>query len=108
MYGNGIDEDVATALIQLFEKPESNIGLAWYVDNHDDGELIHAKIYELGDKFQVDGLCDLALERALGDRTLTFDVKSRRDAVKYLMDGRINERDEKSSYMESLMHCRMI
>jgi len=87
-------------LLDLFESPGSMLGQPWYTDKHDDGELMHAKVWVLGDSFQVDGLRELALKNAFGNHKLTFDSQSRRDAVAYLMDDRVNELEQKNVYMQ--------
>jgi hypothetical protein len=60
-------------------------GTPWYVDDHDEDDVIHAKIFGLADYLGMDGLCDLALVRIFKNREVNFHAQSRRDALDLLM-----------------------
>ena len=78
-------------LIERFEKKESTEGPAWYVDDYDNAELLHAKLYSMGDCYNIPGLCELALQRLGAHMTTTYDAKVNRDSVDYLMENTSHE-----------------
>ena len=81
-----ITEELALQLIEIFEKKDSAVGPAWYNDDYDGGDLIHAKLYRMGDFYHIAGLCELALHRMGSHLTTTFDEKVNREVLHYLMD----------------------
>jgi hypothetical protein len=77
---------LSVQLVELLDREGSTEGAAWYVDDYDNGELMHARLYHMGDYYDIPGLCDLALQRLRDHMTTEFDAKVNRDAVHYLME----------------------
>jgi hypothetical protein len=84
-------DELGLQLVELFERKESTEGATWYVDDYDNGELIHAQLYRMGDCYDIPGLCELALHRFSKHDETTFDAEVNRDAVHYLMSNTPHE-----------------
>lgn len=85
-------------MLALVGDPANLSGTPWYVNDHDEGEAIHAKVYHSADYMRMDVFCDLALARLFNNREATFGAQSRRDAVDQLMRN-VNQNRQKSDYM---------
>lgn len=81
-----IDLVLAENLLAIFEKDGAKDGTPWYIDDYDNGELIYARLYQLGRYLQCRGLSDLALHKLFATREATIDAKVCRDAVNYILE----------------------
>jgi hypothetical protein len=96
--------DLLGQLLSLVANSANTSGTPWYVDDHDEDEVIHAKIFGLVDYLGMDAVCDLALARIFKNREVAFHAQSRRDALDLLMP-KINQNREKTDYMIIAKAC---
>jgi hypothetical protein len=89
--------DLLVQLLSTVADSANTSGTPWYVDDHDEGDVIHVKIFGLAEYLGMDALCDLALARIFKNLEVTFHAQSRRDALNLLMP--INQNREKTDYM---------
>ena len=86
MPADKISSSVADELLRIFEDPEAFTGDAWYIDDHDNGEMIHAKMFKMGDCNEIKGLCGSAAKKLFLGPESSLHANINRDVVDYLMD----------------------